>query len=62
MPLAHPIEKRFPAGDAVRDIVIGLSDRLTVAFAPLRSGKLAPHLARHTFIPARRPADANQLH
>ena len=33
MPLTPHIEKHFTAGDAVRDIVIGMSDGLTVPFA-----------------------------
>jgi vacuolar iron transporter family protein len=33
MPQAPHIEKHFTAGDAVRDIVIGMSDGLTVPFA-----------------------------
>jgi len=33
MPITPHIEKHFTAGDAVRDIVIGMSDGLTVPFA-----------------------------
>src|SRR5271169_2304981 len=33
MPVASHIEKHFTAGDAVRDVVIGMSDGLTVPFA-----------------------------
>lgn len=33
MPLARHTEKHFTAGDAVRDVVIGMSDGLTVPFA-----------------------------
>ena len=33
MPLTPHVEKHFTAGDAVRDIVIGMSDGLTVPFA-----------------------------
>ena len=33
MPLTRHIEKHFTAGDTVRDIVIGMSDGLTVPFA-----------------------------
>src|ERR1044071_894970 len=33
MPLTPHLEKHFTAGDAVRDIVIGMSDGLTVPFA-----------------------------
>jgi VIT1/CCC1 family predicted Fe2+/Mn2+ transporter len=33
MPMTPHIEKHFTAGDAVRDIVIGMSDGLTVPFA-----------------------------
>src|ERR1039457_2463004 len=33
MPLTPHIEKHFTAGDAVRDVVIGMSDGLTVPFA-----------------------------
>src|SRR5690348_16000988 len=33
MPTTPHIEKHFTAGDAVRDIVIGMSDGLTVPFA-----------------------------
>ena len=33
MPATPHIEKHFTAGDAVRDIVIGMSDGLTVPFA-----------------------------
>lgn len=33
MPLPHHVERHFTAGDVVRDIVIGMSDGLTVPFA-----------------------------
>ena len=33
MPMTPHVEKHFTAGDAVRDIVIGMSDGLTVPFA-----------------------------
>src|SRR5215468_2642248 len=33
MPATPHIEKHFTAGDAVRDVVIGMSDGLTVPFA-----------------------------
>lgn len=33
MPISHHTEKHFTAGDAVRDVVIGMADGLTVPFA-----------------------------
>jgi vacuolar iron transporter family protein len=33
MPLTRHVERHFTSGDAVRDIVIGMSDGLTVPFA-----------------------------
>ena len=33
MPVGHHLEKHFTAGDAVRDVVIGMADGLTVPFA-----------------------------
>lgn len=36
MPIAPHIERHFTASDTVRDIVIGMSDGLTVPFALAR--------------------------
>jgi hypothetical protein len=33
MPLTNHVERHFTAGQVVRDIVIGMSDGLTVPFA-----------------------------
>src|SRR5580765_5032398 len=33
MPLTHHVERHFTSGETVRDIVIGMSDGLTVPFA-----------------------------
>lgn len=51
MPLTPHIEKHFTAGDAVRDIVIGMSDGLTVPFA-LAAGLTGAIASSHIILTA----------
>jgi VIT1/CCC1 family predicted Fe2+/Mn2+ transporter len=51
MPATPHIEKHFTAGDAVRDVVIGMSDGLTVPFA-LAAGLSGAVTAAHVVITA----------
>lgn len=51
MPVTPHIEKHFTAGDAVRDVVIGMSDGLTVPFA-LAAGLSGAVTAAHVVITA----------
>jgi VIT1/CCC1 family predicted Fe2+/Mn2+ transporter len=51
MPATPHIEKHFTAGDAVRDVVIGMSDGLTVPFA-LAAGLSGAVTATHVVITA----------
>src|SRR6476646_1137207 len=51
MPTTPHIEKHFTAGDTVRDVVIGMSDGLTVPFA-LAAGLSGAVTAAHVVITA----------
>lgn len=51
MPATPHIEKHFTAGDTVRDVVIGMSDGLTVPFA-LAAGLSGAVTAAHVVITA----------
>ncbi len=51
MPATPHIEKHFTAGDTVRDVVIGMSDGLTVPFA-LAAGLSGAVIAAHVVITA----------
>ena len=50
MPATPHIEKHFTAGDTVRDVVIGMSDGLTVPFALAAglSGAVTARMSRPT--------------
>src|SRR5512143_1182005 len=51
MPQTPHIEKHFTAGDAVRDVVIGMSDGLTVPFA-LAAGLTGAIASSHIIVTA----------
>ena len=49
MPLAKHVEQHFTGGETVRDVVIGMSDGLTVPFA-LAAGLSGAQVATHTIV------------
>lgn len=51
MPTTPHIEKHFTAGEAVRDVIIGMSDGLTVPFA-LAAGLTGAISQTHLFVTA----------